>query len=213
MSGLIDIKNLYDAWIFFNETFFAGDLTPPIITWCRKKGAKGYFWADRYENRLPCAEGQEEQPPKHEIAFNPDSLRNRSDKDTLSTLVHEMCHQWQQEHGRKKPRRCYHNREWAEKMMNCGLIPSATGEPGGKQTGQSMTHYFLEGALFDYECDKLISGGWALTYQGIPPEKAASKSRDKVKYTCPKCDVKAWAKPKTALACAACNCEMYGEED
>jgi hypothetical protein len=50
----------------------------------------------------------------------------------LSTLVHEQAHLWQHHFG-KPGRGRYHNREWAAKMVEIGLIPSATGEPGGKQ--------------------------------------------------------------------------------
>jgi len=30
-----------------------------------------------------------------EIALNPSTFRSRSTEETLSTLVHEMCHLWQ----------------------------------------------------------------------------------------------------------------------
>ena len=42
---------------------------------------------------------------------------------------------------RQPGRTGYHNREWASKMLEVGLVPSDTGQPGGKQTGQHMTHY------------------------------------------------------------------------
>jgi hypothetical protein len=51
-----------------------------------------------------------------------------------------MVHLWQQDFGRPS-RAAYHNKEWARKMEEIGLIPSETGEPGGKKTGQNMHHY------------------------------------------------------------------------
>jgi hypothetical protein len=60
----------------------------------------------------------------------------------LSTLVHEMCHAWQQTYG-KAPRRGYHDQQWAAKMREIGLPPSDTGEERGKETGQSMSHYII----------------------------------------------------------------------
>ena len=50
-----------------------------------------------------------------------------------------MAHVWQPTHG-KPPIRCYQGRQWAAKMKEIGLQPSTTGEPGGKGTGQSVTH-------------------------------------------------------------------------
>jgi hypothetical protein len=42
--------------------------------------------------------------------MNPDAFTGRSDEDTLSTLVHEMAHVWQQSHG-TAPRRSGRDRE------------------------------------------------------------------------------------------------------
>ncbi len=55
-----------------------------------------------------------------------------------------MAHVWQQTY-RKPPTKCYHDRQWALKMTmkEIGLQPTTTGEPGGKETGQSVTHYIM----------------------------------------------------------------------
>jgi predicted SprT family Zn-dependent metalloprotease len=76
----------------------------------------------------------------HELALNPDNFTGRSDELILSTLVHEMAHVWQETYG-EPSRRGYHNRQWAGKMREVGLQPTSTGEPGGMETGQSVTHY------------------------------------------------------------------------
>jgi Transposase len=44
------------------------------------------------------------------------------------------------------PRRSYHDRQCAAKMKEIGLQPSTTAEPGGKETGQSVTRYILPGS-------------------------------------------------------------------
>ena len=80
-------------------------------------------------------------------------------RETLSTLVHEMVHLWQQHHG-KSGRGRYHNREWAEKMKQVGLYPSNTGKPGGREVGQQMTHYVIEGGAFAVAFEALASGGF-----------------------------------------------------
>lgn len=211
MSGLIDIKCLYDAHQFFNEHLFNGELSAPVFTWVRRKNCAGYFWGDRYEVR-EISESEEEKPPIHEIALNPDVLKSKADKEVLSTVVHEMCHQWQEEYGRKKPRKAYHNREWALKMEDCGLIPSHTGQPGGKPTGTKMTHFIPEGGLFDYKSGLLISEGWQLLYQGIPVPKNSARPKDKIKYLCPKCLTKVWGKPGLKVACMTCDKELDAED-
>jgi SprT-like family len=118
------------AWGYFNQALFGGELQPCLLNFSRHRGSRGFFTANRW---------QKGEQMIHEISLNPDLLR-RSPDQSLSTLVHEMVHQWQQDHG-TPPRRCYHDLEWANKMQETGLIPSDTGEQGGKRTGQSVSHY------------------------------------------------------------------------
>ncbi len=79
-----------------------------------------------------------------EIALNPMKWHLLSTEECLSILVHEMCHQ-QQQHVGKPSRNGYHNKEWGRMMKAVGLIPSDTGKPDGKQTGQRMHHYIEPG--------------------------------------------------------------------
>jgi hypothetical protein len=53
--------------------------------------------------------------------------------------------------------RTYHNREWAEKMLSIGLIPSDTGRPGGRMTGQKMADYPDENGQFLRAARELLS--------------------------------------------------------
>jgi len=121
-----------------------------------------------------------------------------------STLVHEMCHVWQQTYG-KPPRRGYHDRQWAAKMREIGLQPSSTGEEGGKGTGQSMSHYIVPDGRYAKAYAKLAAQGFALHWQSIPAtEQARRKKSSKTKFTCPKCGQNAWAKPGALLICGEC---------
>ena len=54
-----------------------------------------------------------------------------------------MVHLWQHHFG-ERPRKAYHDKQWAAKMREIGLIPTATGELGGKETGQKMSHLIDE---------------------------------------------------------------------
>lgn len=48
-------------------------------------------------------------------------------------------------------------------MERVGLMPSDTGEPGGRKVGQSMTHYIIAGGPFDMACDELLTGHFRLS--------------------------------------------------
>lgn len=193
---------LTEAFAFFNAHLFSGRLPHCLITLQRRRKAYGYFANARFTAR----DGSQ---VTDEIALNPSHFAERSVEDTLSTLVHEMVH-LQQEHFGTPSRSSYHNAQWAGLMRDVGLIPSATGAPGGKATGQRVSHYVEPGGRFARACAELIglhrgmvpyveSGDAA--ERGTREKKAASKTR----YTCPVCGVNAWAKPETRLACGVCT--------
>ncbi len=49
-------------------------------------------------------------------------------------------------------------------MESIGLMPSSTGEPGGKRTGQKMADYPIEGGRFYHACVAFSKAGYALPY-------------------------------------------------
>jgi len=127
--------------------------------------------------------------------------------------MHEMTRLWQQHHGRR-PRRCYHNHEWASKMIAVGLHPSDTGNPGGKIVGQRMTHYIILDGPFAKACARLLATSPPALYADRAEEPAAEKKKraSKTKYTCPGCGLNAWAKPNAPLACVDCVQPMIPED-
>jgi len=192
------------AYDWFNQRLFAGTLPPCLITLQRKARSRGYFATERFGHR------QDTQVVTDELALNPDTFQDRSDKDILSTLVHEMCHCWQKHFGTPS-RSGYHNKEWAQAMVRVGLMPSDTGAPGGKETGQRVTHYILPGGPFDQEADTLLAKGFRLNWQSLTPDRQESKARSKTKFTCPSCGQNAWAKPDASLMCGDCEEPMEGQ--
>lgn len=198
---------LNDAYAFFNRELFGDQLPPCLITLQRHRRAYGYFSRRRF------ARVGADEDVTDEIALNPAHFRAGAEGDALSTLVHEMAHLWQYHFG-KPGRGNYHNQEWAEKMQGLGLIPSQTGKPGGKMTGQPMTHYIAPDGLFARVCAAYLAQGRAVFYRDIvvPQTGGAEKDRSKTKYTCPGCGLNAWAKPEVTLFCGACNLVLYAEE-
>lgn len=130
-------RALQDAYDFLNRKLFSDALPDVLVTLQRQARSRGYFAPQRFA-------GRRDESRVHELALNPDAFEGRTDREIVSTLGHEMGHLWQEEFG-TPPRRGYHNREWAAKMKEIGLQPSSTGEPGGKEIGQNMTHYIIKG--------------------------------------------------------------------
>ena len=145
----------------------------------------------------------------HEVALNPDGFTGQPDEEILSTLAHEMAHVWQQAYG-KPPARGYHNRQWAAEMTEIGLHPSTTGQPGGKETGQHMSHYIIPEGPYAKAYAKLKATGFHLHWESAPQRaKAKVKNASKTKFSCPECGQNAWAKPGAMLICGSC----YEEND
>jgi SprT-like family len=203
--------NLDAAYAFFNRELFAGKLPACLLTMQRQKGAYGYFSGDRF------ASIGDPDDITDEIALNPAHFATRTPAKILSTLVHEMVHLWQHRDQEATPgRRGYHNQEWAKKMREVGLIPTDTGQPGGKETGEKVTHIIEDGGRFDKACTAFLARHPAILYHDRAGEAQAitrkKKAASKTKYTCPGCGFNAWAKPDGNLWCGDCQEQMDLEE-
>ncbi|CAM2164597.1 Zinc metalloproteinase Mpr protein [Burkholderia latens] len=167
MTALLPTPEVYaelqQAYDHFNAGLFDKQLPPCLITLQRERRTYGYFSHGRFVHHS----GERTD----EIAMNPSYFAIRSIRETLSTLVHEMVHGWQFHFG-KPGRRGYHNREWAFRMESIGLMPSNTGEPGGRKVGEQMTHYIVDGGPFDRACAALITREFRLSwFDRFPAER------------------------------------------
>jgi hypothetical protein len=110
-------------------------------------------------------------------------------------------------------------------MENLGLMPSNTGRPGGKKTGQQMTHYVVEGGLFETVCKELLAENFKISWAAchVPIEKFSPspptggepmpKSKGRGKYTCAGCGAFVWGKPNLKIICGHCQREFSQEQD
>lgn len=202
-------KETYDrlqqAFDHFNKALFGSTLPNPLFTYQRRRNTYGYFSGGRFKN--------EDGRPADEIALNPALMADRPIREVLATLVHEMVHQWQRHDG-EPGRGRYHNRQWAEKMKEAGLQPSDTGMEGGKETGETVGHYIIPGGAFDAAADRLLGKGFAIAWAEVRPAQPADgagaetmqpapKGGKRVRYSCPACGLKAWAKHDAQLVCGA----------
>ena len=161
---------LQSAYDFYNDHLFEGALPSCILTFQRERRTMGYFSYQRFRNPGTGAWSDE-------IALNPEYFPLYPMLEVLQTLVHEMVHQWQYHHG-KPSRTCYHDRQWADKMENVGLMPTDTGLPGGKRTGQKVADYAIPGGRFELATSQLLAQGfqisWLDRYPIAPPRSIAA---------------------------------------
>lgn len=149
-----------EAYSFFNQRLFGGELPDCLITFQRQKRIMGYVSLERWVNN--------KQEYKHELAINPEYFANYPLIEICQTLCHEMVHVWQAMFG-TPGRRGYHNLEWANKMIAIGLMPSTTGEPGGEIIGEHVADYILFDGSFKGAFDELTATGFQLTWMDRYP--------------------------------------------
>jgi predicted SprT family Zn-dependent metalloprotease len=150
-------KELTDAYDYYNKELFDNLLPECIITLSKSLNTFGVFYPMNFISV------NNEDRKLHEIAMNVQAFALRQIPLTLSTLAHEMCHLKTFENG-LYGRGNYHNKNWAKEMKLIGLMPSETGEPGGAETGQSVTHYIIKDDKFDLKTKELIQKGFIIPF-------------------------------------------------
>lgn len=218
---------LQTAFDHYNRELFDGALPLCLITMQREKRTYGYFSPKRFVHR-------HDKQTTDEIAINPSYFATVPLLEVLQTMVHEMAHAWQ-EHFGTPSRRTYHNAEWADKMESIGLMPSSTGKPGGKRTGEKMADYPIPGGRFLQATDALLANGFFVSWldrhppaqrigatgdddagdlvelvgelgELLVPQEPRNRS-NRVKFRCPECGAQAWGKPGLKLLCGGDECD------
>lgn len=161
------------AFRHFNLRLFKGQLPSCLITVQREKSTMGFFSPNRW--------GNQEGKTAHEIALNPSYFANHRLIEIFQTLVHEQCHLWQHTFGKKISRAGYHNKEWAEKMESIGLMPSDSGEPGGKRTGQRMSDYPITNGKFISASEELVLQKKNVLWVDLHPANSPSSQKRNTK--------------------------------
>lgn len=204
------LRQLYDEC---NAAFFRDQLPPcMIVLRARSKRTMGAYSPE-------CWGAYQSDPADAHIdtlVLNSEAFKTRSEEEICSTLVHEMCHAWEFRVDGTEAKNGHHDRIWGAQMVRCGLMPSSTGQPGGKQTGRQMAHYILDNGAFQWWFDRrrvehmqrrepllpLLQETPRLIDKKRPPKK--------YKHVCPTCvGVKAWALDGADLLCGACQGRLY----
>lgn len=160
---------LQEAYDHYNDALFAAELPQCLITMQRKANCMGYFSRKRFV-RVDGA-------TTDEIALNPENLASYPITETLQTLVHEMVHLWQCHFG-KPGRRGYHNLEWSKKMEAVGLMPTSTGKPGGRKTGERVSDYPIPGGPFMEATRRLLAADFTVSWHDRYPSKRAKQLQE-----------------------------------
>jgi predicted SprT family Zn-dependent metalloprotease len=179
---------------YMNQKLFGGSVPPCLLNFSRKAKTYGFFVRDQWQS------GDQKT---HEISLNPTHLARRPTVETVSTLVHEMCHLWQHVYG-KPGRGGYHNKEWAEKMEAIGLMPSDTEVPGGKKIGDKVSHYVMKGGPYEKAFEEMPKE-YLLPWVSVEIDKESKiMKKNKLTYQCPSCGMKVWGKPSLKIVCGEC---------
>jgi hypothetical protein len=166
------------AYAYFNKALFAGELPDDVLL--------SFSRADT---------------SAAELNLNPVYLVNKPSREAAALLVHEMCHVWRLQNG-EPPRRGYHDRPWAEKMLSLGLTPSDTDSPGGKTTGVRMTTHINRAGAFA-NAFAALPDAHLLRWRAGKGAPAKRADPSKTKYTCG-CS-NAWGKPGLEMQCLRCG--------
>lgn len=173
----------------------------------------------------------------HYLGINPKWL-NREVREILATICHELCHIYEDTYIHI-PRGGYHDKQWEELMLGCGLKPVYINKAKTSVATQiiedgefdSFVNSFTEEFGEDYfnlveystEIEKQLRKDVEGTEEDndIPKADNADKpikkyNRNKIKYVCPSCDCKLWGKAGLDIYCNTCDCdfeEVENEED
>ncbi len=218
-------KKFYGLFQFifdhYNDHLFESRIKDCLIVITRQKHVAGHYAHNRWFHR--------DDNETDELALNPQMFLRFPLIDICQTMVHEMCHAWQHHFG-CPGRPGYHNKEWAAKMMDIGLMPTSNGKKGGKVTGVSMSDYPIGDGQFLQVSEELMNSEvFAGLYYEVNPNifnnmdgdlplfdqikdmalaqvPQVKSKRGKVKYSCGCSNV--WGKPGLALHCLSCDSDM-----
>lgn len=199
-----------------NTEFFGGELPEPIITLKKTPGAYGHITCGK-----TWTAGDQQ---RHEINISTATL-DRPIENTAATLLHEMCHLYNMEHGIQDCSRggSYHNKKFKECAEAHGLEVEHHEKYGWTVTSPSLrlldfveaqgwaAIQMTEGISF---WDMLGTGTGSKTPGAAEggAEKPPKKPSSTRKYICPKCGNSCRATKAINLICGDCMESMVVAE-
>ena len=192
------------AFDYFNRKLFESSLPGCMLGHSRRKSGSYALFSSRQWRKDADAETAE-------IRLNLKLLSKAEPIEVMAALVRQMVHLWQEKFGRPFFNG-YYNRKWAKKMEEIGLIPSMTGLPGGKRTGQGIQHYIEVSGRFE-RAFRDMPESCLLPFRPMVQESEKRRGYTlKAQYKCTGCGAKVWGRPGLEIICGCCGV-FAGEGD
>jgi hypothetical protein len=204
-TGEVEVQNLYAIYDKLNDLFFDGKLPRDGVKFRLEVNSRSY--GGFIPNAVIDIEGKSYI---HEIVLNPERVKTAT-PDDLAIFVHQMCHYWQFLQDEKTEH--YHNKVWANKMLEIGIIPMSVEEGEYKTTGMTIRKNFPipNGNFVEKVREHQKELDFSFLSLGRPASKAPNENT-RVKYSCPnpKCEQKLslYCVPNKKINCGSCNILM-----
>lgn len=106
-------ERLRALWAELNARYFRGTLPPIEICWSHRLTASSGMFVSRIGPRARTPGGTDPPRGRRLIRLSLPLLRRQAEREIISTLAHEMIHQWQFDVLKKRPN---HGSDFREKM-------------------------------------------------------------------------------------------------
>lgn len=209
------LDELYRIFKILNHDKFDDFLPEPVITIQKTKGnILGSFTVDKvWRNKQNVEEGHNEvdntdEDSYYEINIDPRWFCDRTSTEVVETLIHEMCHYYNQMVEIKDCNGNIHNKKFKSLAENVGLIVEKD-----KKFGYGLTS--LSDELKEYIEDEIKPSDKAFEYFRAVVKKDKEKKPKKknlFKYTCSGCHQTAKAKRDVTIKCGVCDMIMDMED-
>ena len=187
-----------------NDEFFESSLSRPTITIQSTPKAYGHF-SLREDTWISKLGGT------HEINIGAGTL-SRPIEEVAATLLHEMIHYYNYEHGIQDCSRgnTYHNKKFKEAAEAHGLIVEHSDKYGWSHTkpGDELLNVVLENGLRDILINRNEFSGFQMPGTGTHNGTFAggqTKPSSSRKYRCPCCGMSVRATKNVNIACLDCD--------
>ena len=123
-SSVLTTELLQEHWAELNSRYFREALPPIRIEWSRRLTSSAGMFVCRVGPRHPFARVTDDHNRRRCIKLSAVLLRGqvfRQDQETLTTLAHEMIHQWQYDILKRRPNHGLDFRRMMARMNEDGL--------------------------------------------------------------------------------------------
>lgn len=191
---------LQAAFNAINRDFYNSELEKVIITTKEGRKKSAYGWIEVNKN------WQQNGKERHEINISVDFLGERTVVETITTLMHEMAHLYNIQHGIKDTTRSglYHNKEFKKAAEAHGLMVFQMNQTGWSRTEPSGNTIF-------WIKENIPIKGFGVFKRTAEREGKNTTKQSYRKYVCPSCGLIVRATKECNIGCMDCGEQMQIE--